>query len=198
MKKYLFFSIVICCLSCTKNDILPAKNKDNNPSVLKFENIRYTIEESDGVNNDTIPFKPFVFTNKTSVKQVSIFQPDLKEYFIFKNDSASFDGFLKDSVKVNVPYGLLPDNDILFSKHPVLLSDTLTSRPATYTIKDSLFVQPNTEMTFNAKLINKVITATYYVTFKDTASGIEHIFRGKLTGTTPFSIQSETNYNNIK
>ncbi|ANI88708.1 hypothetical protein A9P82_05050 [Arachidicoccus ginsenosidimutans] len=199
MKKViLIITLAIYCISCSKNDTISNDADENNNDVFKFESIHFSIEDGDGITTDTIPLHQATYTNNTSEKGTYLFHPVLREYSLFKNDSASFSDLIKDSVAVSIPSDIFSSDNFFLSNNTVLLCDTLTSQPAPYIAEDSVFVQAHTEMTFKASQINKAVTATYYAVFKDSASGAEKIIRGKWEGIIPFSIQKEINFKPLK
>ncbi len=192
------FLITAACLylfSCKKKDISP--NTKNSP-LLQFENIQYVIEKGDGISADTVAYLPLTCSNSTTVQQMVVFHPDIKQTSLFKSDSILLQNIIRDSLKVNVPLTISSSGSIVLNPQSVLLCDSLISLASPVVETDSLFVKPNTSLSFNAKLITSVLTATYYIKFIEPVSGIERIMRGKWTGTIPLKVEHEVSVNNIK
>lgn len=168
------------------------------PFVVK--NIEYVFEEGDGESMFEQEFNPIVFTNHTDLPQSIEWSP-LDGFYLettFSSDDPNAFTWVTEGDTVMVkdvfvlndkPYA----NDAGYIPY---LNETVQGTP-NLSIKIKTDLHPNMKVTVTGKIIFQKIVATYLLDIEGAYTGTLQTIKGKITKTEPYTVRSETVYDDL-
>ncbi|MDE6799784.1 MAG: hypothetical protein K2P62_05920 [Phocaeicola sp.] len=159
----------------------------------KFKEIRYSIEEGDGVQEYDTPMEIISVTRNFSTDQ-EIFSPQFDPYvknherYVFRCDSPEEFNPTVGYVHVPIPVSV-DEGGIVLSEDLKEYSMTETEDMEDIARFPSYPVPPMTKLTLSGELTIKKTTLTYQAVFVRCPSGEEHIVKGKYIRFRPFDLR---------